>query len=248
MHSNLAATRLLEETMTGIHPQPILRRSLHDELVEQLREMILEEVLTAGQRVPEKDLCDQCAVSRTPLREALKVLASEGLLELLPNRGAVVTSLTVKDVGEAFPVLASLEQLAGELACAQIGDEEIAEICALNTKMADCFARSDRPAYFGLNQLIHIQIMTAARNDVLADMHRLVTLRLRRARYSANLFEERWRHAVEEHQEFIEPLKARDGERLGALLKTHIENKAKVVLDSLKAAQSVGDRANDTPG
>jgi DNA-binding GntR family transcriptional regulator len=242
MRRNLATKCFLGKPMIGIQPQPILRRSLHDELVERLREMVLEGILPAGQRVPEKDLCSQFAVSRTPLREALKVLASEGLLELLPNRGAVVTSLTIKDVGEAFPVLARLEQLAGELACARIGDEEVAEICALNSEMADCFKRNDRPAYFALNQLIHIQIMTAARNDVLADMHRLVTLRLRRARYSANLFEERWRHAVEEHQEFIEPLKARDGKRLGALLKAHIENKAKVVLDSLRAAGADGDQ------
>ena len=224
--------------MTESQSQPIRRRSLHDELVERLREMVLEGVLRAGERVPERGLCTQFAVSRTPLREALKVLASEGLLELLPNRGAVVTSLTAEDIEEAFPVLANLERMAGELACARISDEEVAEIQAQHGKMADCFKRGDRPAYFAINQLIHDRIMAAAGNAALADVHRLISLRLRLARYSANMSDERWRHAVEEHEGFLEPLKARDGERLAALLKTHIENKAKAVLDSLRSAQS----------
>ena len=224
--------------MTGVQPQPIPRRSLHDELVERLRDLVLEDVLRAGQRVPEKELCTQFAVSRTPLREALKVLASEGLLELLPNRGAVVTSLTEKDIEEGFPVLANLERMVGELACARISDEEVVEIQAQHGKMVDCFKRGDRPAYFAINQLIHDRIMAAAGNGVLAGVHRLISLRLRLARYSANMSDERWRHAVEEHEGFLEPLKARDGAQLAALLKTHIENKAKVVLDSLRAAQS----------
>jgi DNA-binding GntR family transcriptional regulator len=230
--------------MSERQPQPIRRRSLHDELVDRLREMVLEGVLPAGKRVPEKELCTQFAVSRTPLREALKVLASEGLLELLPNRGAVVTLLTEKDIEDAFPVLANLEGMVGELACARISDEEIVEIQTQHGKMVDCYKRGDRPTYFAINQLIHDHIMAAAGNDVLADVHRLISLRLRLARYSANMSDERWRHAVEEHEEFLEPLKARNGERLAALLKTHIENKAKAVLDSLRAARSDGARRN----
>lgn len=228
--------------MTEFRPQPIRRRSLHDELVERLREMILEGILPAGQRVPEKELCAQLAVSRTPLREALKVLASEGLLELPPNRGAMVTSLTEKDIEDGFPVLATLERMAGELACKRISDEEIAEIRSLNEAMVDCFRHGDRPAYFALNQQIHERIITAAGNEALADLHRLISLRLRRARYTANMSEDRWLQAVGEHEAFLEPLQARDGERLAALLKTHIENKARTVLDSLRAAKADGGR------
>lgn len=223
--------------MTEFRPQPIRRRSLHDELVERLRDMILEGILPAGQRVPEKDLCAEFAVSRTPLREALKVLASEGLLELPPNRGAVVTALTERDIADAFPVLATLERMAGELACARIGDAEVAEIERLNEAMVDCFRHGDRPAYFALNQQIHECIMTAAGNGALADLHRSISLRLRRARYTANMSEDRWLQAVAEHEGFLEPLRARDGERLAALLKTHIENKARTVLESLKAGK-----------
>ena len=224
--------------MTELQSRPIQRRSLHDEIVERLRDMILEGILPASHRVPEKALCIELAVSRTPLREALKVLASEGLLDLLPNRGAVVTSLTENDIAEAFPVLANLERMAGELACQRISGEEVADIKALHGEMAGCYRRGDRPAYFALNQKIHDRIIAAAGNDVLADVHRSISVRLRRARYSANMSAERWRQAVEEHEEFLEALQARDGERLATLLKTHIENKAKVVLETLRAAEA----------
>ena len=86
--------------------------------------------------MPEKRLCEQLAISRTPLREALKVLASENLLVLLPNRGARVAVLTAADVDEMFPVMGALEGLAGELACQRISDIEIDEVRALHYQMA----------------------------------------------------------------------------------------------------------------
>ncbi|MEE8500357.1 MAG: GntR family transcriptional regulator, partial [Kiloniellales bacterium] len=115
---------------------PIVRASLHEELVARLRDLIVEGELTPGARVPERTLCQRFGVSRTPLREALKVLASDGLLELLPNRGATVARLTAADLDEMFPVMGALEALAGELACARISDAELAEIRALHYQMA----------------------------------------------------------------------------------------------------------------
>lgn len=224
--------------MSELRSQPIRRRSLHDELVERLRDMILEGDLAAGQRVPEKDLCTQLAVSRTPLREALKVLASEGLLELLPNRGAVVTEMTARDIEVTFPVLANIERMAGELAAARITESEIAAIRALHEEMVEHYRRGDRPQYFALNQQIHNAIVRAADNEVLADVHRNLSLRVRRARYSANLSSERWREAVDEHAAFLEALEAHDPARLSALLKDHIEQKALLVLDWLRTAET----------
>src|SRR5689334_15276811 len=94
-----------------------VRGSLHERVIAGLRDMIVEGELAAGARIPERVLCERFAVSRTPLREALKALASEGLVELLPNRGARVTRLTEQDVEDMFQVMASLEALSGTLAC-----------------------------------------------------------------------------------------------------------------------------------
>src|SRR6185437_10395415 len=96
---------------------PLNRRSLHDELVERIRDMIIEGQLAPLSRIHEGQLGKALGVSRTPLREALKFLASEGLLELVPGRGAVVRKLTPKDVRDMLDVLGAIETLGGRLAC-----------------------------------------------------------------------------------------------------------------------------------
>lgn len=218
--------------------RPIARASLHDEVVARLRDMIVEGELAPGTRVPERALCEQLGVSRTPLREALKVLASEGLLELLPNRGAVVSRLTEADLDELFPVMGALEALAGELACARITDEEIAEIRALHYQMVLHYTRHERSPYFQLNQAIHERVMAAARNETLTRMYRGLAGRVRRARYVANMSKPRWEQAVAEHEAILDALGQRDGPRLARILKLHLQNKCETVKDSLRAADA----------
>jgi DNA-binding GntR family transcriptional regulator len=211
---------------------PVGRASLHDEVVERLRDMIVEGALEPGARVPERELCARFAVSRTPLREALKVLASEGLLELLPHRGAQVTRLTAADLDELFPVMGALEALAGELACAQITEAELAEIRALHYQMALHATRGELAEYFRLNQRIHEAIMEAARNPTLARLYRGLAGRVRRARYLANMSKPRWDQAVGEHEAILEALEKRDGAALGRVLKAHLQNKCETVKES----------------
>src|SRR5437588_11239303 len=104
---------------------PIVRHNLHDAIVSRVRDMIIEGTLAPGTRVHEGHLGQELGVSRTPLREALKYLASEGLLELSPGRGAVVRKFSPKDVQDSLLVLANLESLAGTLACEYASTEEI---------------------------------------------------------------------------------------------------------------------------
>src|SRR5262245_4050443 len=109
--------------------------TLHGEVLAKLRDYFGDDNLREGARIPERQLCEMLGVSRTPLREALKVLASEGLIDLLPNRGARVPVLSEQDVRELFNVVAGLEALAGRLACEAITDEEFAAIEALHHEM-----------------------------------------------------------------------------------------------------------------
>ena len=222
----------IEARPTG-KSEPITRSTLHDELVERLRVLILDGELEPDTRVPERELCERYGVSRTPLREALKVLASEGLLELLPNRGAIVSRLTFDVVDEMFPVIGALEALAGELACARITEEEIAEIRAMHYQMVLHQKRGERLAYFQLNQRIHEAIMEAAHNPTLVRQYRSLAGRIRRARYIANMSPERWQQAVDEHEEMLDALTARDGPRLAEILRRHLQNKCETVKKAL---------------
>src|SRR6266568_8744237 len=204
-------------------------QSLHDEILTRLRDHIVEGNIPDGGRVPERQLCEMLGISRTPLREALKVLASEGLVELLPNRGARVARLDERDIENMFQVMGALEALAGTLACARISEAELAEIAALHYEMLAQYTRRLLPEYFRLNQAIHAAIVAAARNSILTATYQSLAGRIRRARYLANLSEERWRHAVEEHEAILQALQARDGPRLAQQLADHLRNKSAVL-------------------
>ncbi|MDJ0969130.1 MAG: GntR family transcriptional regulator [Kiloniellales bacterium] len=209
----------------------IERRSLHHEVVGRLRGMILQGELQAGERIPERELCDRFGISRTPLREALKVLATEGLIDLLPNRGAAVSRISAEGLREAFQVMGALEALGGELACARITDTEIAAIRQLHERMVGHYRAGRLNDYFALNQKIHEAILAAAENRMLTELYGRLRGQVQRARFAANLSETRWRQAVAEHEEMMVALDARDAEKLGKLLKRHLSNKFDTLLD-----------------
>ncbi len=191
-------------------------------LADALRAKILEGELPEGQKIRERLLTEEFGVSRTPLREAMKMLAAEGLIELIPNRGAIVSRQSDTELEEAFPVLAALERLAGEDAARRATDDEIARIEEMTEQLRQTVEDGDRIAYFELNHEIHNFILDAARNQTLVRAHSTVAARIYRARYQANLAQSRWRSALGEHQEIAQALRARDAARLGRLLHDHM--------------------------
>jgi len=209
----------------------INRVSLHDELTDRLRDMINEGLLIAGEKVPERELCEKLGVSRTPMREALKVLASDGLLILEPNRGARVKAITVEDLEEVFPVMGALEALAGELACENISEEQLKELKKAHDAMLRHYQDKDLPNYFKQNERIHDIIIDATGNRTLQAQYRSLSVRVRSARYIANMTPSRWSQAVAEHEEMIEALDKRDSTTLGIILKRHLQNKFSTVKD-----------------
>ena len=209
--------------------------TLHGDLVANIRELIIEGDLEPGAKVPERVLCERYSVSRTPLREALKTLASEGLLELLPHRGAWVARLTAEDVDQMFPIMGALEALSGELACQNLTEEQFAEIQALHYQMVLHYTRRQLKLYFQVNQEIHEKILSASANPLLLQMYQTLAGRIRRARYVANMSDERWTQAVKEHEEILNALSKRDGTALSDVLKRHLKNKCETVKSHLES-------------
>ena len=214
---------------------PIARRPLHEEATDRLRDLIVQGRLAPGVRLNERLLTAQLGVSRTPLREAFKVLATEGLVELLPNRGAVVSEIDAVRLAETLAVMGALEALAGEFACVNASDGQINEIRSLHHEMLANHARGDLAGYFKFNQAIHLKIVKYSGNTVLYNAYRQLNANVRRARYMANLSQERWDAAVREHAEILEALAARDVVRIKALLADHLAHKLSSVLADLRA-------------
>ena len=214
---------------------PISKSALHDQVAQRLRTMLVEGSIRPGAKLNERELSEHLRVSRTPLREAIKVLAAEGLVDLLPNRGAVAVQLTEADVLHTFELLAALEGLSGELAARRITDAERAELRALHYEMMACFARQDLSGYYRLNAAIHSAINTAARNPVLGSTYRQVNARVQSLRFSSNQNAAKWQVAVQEHAAMIDALDAHDAPGLRAVLVAHLEHKRDTVLELLRA-------------
>ncbi|MGC3874687.1 GntR family transcriptional regulator [Halomonas sp. GXIMD04776] len=203
-------------------------QTLYREVADRIRDLIEHGDLASGQRIPERELCEQFGVSRTPLREALKVLASEGLIELLPNRGARVRQVTLKMIKDTFDLMAALEGLSGELACQHISDEDIDKICALHEKMLQHYRDRELAEYFLINQQIHESILIASDNEVLQEMYSNLSQRVKRVRYSKKMSDSFWQQAVADHEKMIVALKQRDGRQLGQVLRDHLCHKLEV--------------------
>jgi Transcriptional regulators len=202
---------------------PIARKTLHDEVVERLRDLIIEGRLAPGTRINEVQVGAMLGVSRTPLREAIKTLAREGLVENVPSRGAVVRRFSERDVAQILEVLKALEQLAARLACQNADDKTIAEIADMHRRMMNLYKRRQRLEYFKLNQAIHSAIVKASGNEALVEMHGLLQARIRRVRYLGHETPGQWADAVAEHEEMIAALTKRDGEALAEVMGRHLD-------------------------
>jgi DNA-binding GntR family transcriptional regulator len=210
--------------------EPITRRPLHEEATDRLRDLIVQGKLAPSIRLNERLLTAQLGVSRTPLREAFKVLATEGMVELLPNRGAIVAPMDPVRLAESLAVMGALEALAGELACQHATESQLNEIRALHYEMLAYHARGDLAGYFKFNQAIHLKIVKYAGNAVLFNTYKQLNGNVRRARYMANLSKERWDAAVREHGEILAALDARDVKKIRLLLSDHLANKVASLL------------------
>lgn len=214
----------------SLRPTGIRRRYLHDEVAERLRELILSGEMEPRERINEGELCARFGISRTPLREALKILATEGLLELLPNRGARVGSVSDAEIHEIIEVVAGLEALAAEFACSAATETEIDKVEAKTLMMERAYQRGDDRSYFTLNREIHELIMQASRNATLAGLYANLSSRIQRMRYTAHKTPEQWKRAMDEHREIARLLRARDAATLPGLIRQHIRGKKEVIV------------------
>ena len=219
------ATELDELTLPGPIDAggPLQRHSLHEAVTARLRDLIVEGELPEGSRIVEREICEQLGISRTPLREAFKVLAAEGLVEILPNRGAVVSRLGPREARDMLAVIARLEAFAGELACRLASDAELAGLRAMHDRMMEYYRRRERLDYFHLNQNIHVELVRLARNEILRLMHLRLHTRMKRSRFRGNDIPENWTRAVADHEELIAAFQRRDAQTVSSVLRRHLD-------------------------
>ena len=212
---------------------PVEHLTLPQSVAAQIRELIVTLVLPPGAKLEERALCERLGVSRTPFREAMRVLEGEGLVVVTPRRGFRVSTVTLRDLEETFPILGTLEGLAAELAARRLNTHGLEVLRMLQDAMARAHERGDLDEYFRLNEQIHRMIRRESDNETLLGMLESFSTRIRRARYMANTRPERWAAAVEEHEALLQAFEARDVPRVGRLMRRHLANKHKAIIAAL---------------
>jgi DNA-binding GntR family transcriptional regulator len=189
--------------------------------VEKLRQLIYRGDIAAGERVNELQIAALLRVSRTPLREAIKLLASEGLLELLPGRGARVRRLSGEEIRDHFEVIGALERHAVESAVIKMTPKSRTELERLHQRMTAAFVDGDRRAYYSINQKIHMFFVTIAGSPTLLETHETLTKRVRYERPDTLVSLQRWRESLDEHAELFTAVYDGDAVKAGNLMLRH---------------------------
>ena len=191
-------------------------------VAERLRQLIIDGTLKPGTWLNERDLCEKLKISRTPLREAYRMLASDGLLALQPKRGAMVVELSAYDVENIFDVLGVLEGLAAHSAAERASDEELAHIAHLHEQTRVFYEQRDIRAYYANSMGTHIAINRAAHNPSLSHTYDRLNLQVQALRYRSNFDEAEWTRAMNDHDAFVGALLRRDGEEAEKLIRAHL--------------------------
>jgi DNA-binding GntR family transcriptional regulator len=212
------------------------RAGVHADVRDRLRDMIVRGDLQAGERINEVEVAQTLDVSRTPVREALKVLAAEGLVELLPNRGSRVTSPSPEEIQNLFAVIAALERLAVETVTLQASTASLSMLRGLHDEMLERYAQRDRSRYFELNHRIHETIIELAGNPQLLRTHADLMTRARRPRFIAITSDARWEESVKEHLLVMSAMELRDARFAGEILFRHVLKTGSAYIASMNRA------------
>jgi DNA-binding GntR family transcriptional regulator len=219
------------------------RTGLHEDATARLRGLIVRGDLAPGGPLIEADLSEALGISRTPLREALKLLASEGLVELRLNRSAIVAPIRQDEVEELFEAVSGIERVAAELAALRMTERDLERLDHLQRRMERLHDTGKLRDYFDLNQQIHSFIVACSRNRALKATHDWLLGRVERARLFALSSQKRWDESVQEHRALLAALKQRDAGRAGQVLAQHVVRTGAVVREILDGVEQPVDGA-----
>jgi DNA-binding GntR family transcriptional regulator len=200
----------------------IERGTLFGDVATALRDMIVQDELPPGTPISEASLSEQLGVSRTPLREAIRVLVSEGLITMVPRRGAVVATPSLEEIQGMFYALGGIESVSAPIACARFTDADIAMIQREHAAMLVFHASAKLKGYYRSNQAIHQAVVQGTGNAYLIDLHRSISIHIVRDRYFVDLPKEAWQRALDEHEQLLRAITSRDGKRLAKLILVHM--------------------------
>jgi DNA-binding GntR family transcriptional regulator len=215
-------------------------KPLRELVFESLREAIINQQLEPGERMMEIQMAEEMGVSRTPVREAIRKLELEGLVVMVPRKGAYVAGLSLKDVADVFEIRRALEGLAAELAVDRITDDELENLERYLVKIAEEIERGDLNKVVEIDTDFHTLLYQASRNQRLSQIINNLREQIQRFRATSLSQPGRMKEAVEEHRKIVEAISSRDGETARRLAQEHIENAENSMMNVIQMDAKLG--------
>jgi len=226
---------------------PVIRYApINDQILPHLRKGIVENRWKSGERLSEPQLCREFGISRTPLRQALKTLEAEGLVQLVPHVGAVVTAPDATEVGETMEILIGLEQLAATRLAQRRPEPVLKEIARIFDDMKRAAERRDAQRYLELNDQFHFTIVRGTGNRSLAELHEKIMWHVHRERLRANEEESVTPQSAENHTEIVRAILTGEAEQAGLAMRRHLEEISQLMLSRRQQEQDAAARSKKT--
>lgn len=201
----------------------------HVKVADMLRDLIMTGKLKEGDKINENELCETLGISKTPLREALRVLSVEGLIRLVPHRGSFVTKPTIEEIAEMFDVMSLLEGFCAREACMKMTPKDIARLEKLHAKLEKNFEKRDQEEYIRTNNQYHSLVQKIAGNRTLNQIVNGLRKKILLYRFQSLNLTERFEHSIREHRDLLEAFKERDHTGAETLMKKHLQNQSQAL-------------------
>ncbi len=218
-------------------------QTLREKILEMIRDAILKGTMKPGERVSEPELAERFGISRTPIREAFRQLESEGYLEVVPRKGAIVASLSERDIEEFYAIKIILEGFAAKMAAENLTEKDIERLEAINERLQKIAEEGDVKNFFRVHNEFHDLFIKAAGNDKLFEMINQLVMRFKRLRLASLSHPGRMEISVEEHRNMIEAFKKHDGERADSLVRHAATIGAGVLIESMNEAENAAQKS-----
>lgn len=215
--------------------------NIRTQIYQILKDEICNGVFPSGYRLQETELASRYAVSRSPVREALRLLAAEGLVEEEPNRGTFVRALTRRDIEEIYELRVLLERYAIDILSASITQEGADTLLAILSDLELAYGRRDLKGYIQLDSQLHGQLITLCGNSLLTELYSRLANQITRFRHNSLTSEDRFRESVDEHRELVHCVvsgKAEEAKRINGIHLTLAKEKVVEQLERTEAGRS----------
>jgi DNA-binding GntR family transcriptional regulator len=207
------------------------------QVADMLRDMIMTGELKEGDKVNEGKLCSTMGISKTPLREALRVLSVEGLIELVPNRGSFVTKPTLEEITEMFDIMGLLEGFCARSACEKMTAKEFARLEKIHTKLEEKFELRNHEDYIRINNQYHSYLQEIAGNRTLNQIVTGLRKKILLYRFQSLNMPERFKSSIQEHRQLIEAFRAHNHQQAETLMREHLKNQSDALVYLTETSQ-----------